>query len=392
MRIVFASVGNFGHIFPLLPLAQAARAAGHEVWFATGDQFHPILSKAGLQPVTAGRSVPEAFIEAAGGQAFLEAHGGEVQASDLSPEALGALSIKAFGSVLPRWVAADLATAFETIKPDLVVHEVMNSGAAFAARLAGVPAVCHGIGRFSSNAEELAVAAEVAATAADLGVEVKDGQVRTLNNPYVDICPPSLQDPGFLASGHRRVEQRVVPFSEPGDLPAHVKEGGKPLVYLSLGTALGSAEVLRTAIDGLLPLDVRVLVATGPVVPVEALGELPDSVVALPWVPQPEALTYASLVIHHGGAGTTLASLAAGLPQLILPQAADGPDNAEGVRGTGAGDVLAPADLSAEAVTAGAKRILAEDAYRDAARKVAAEIAAMPEPAETAARLGEFVR
>ena len=86
MKVLFASLGNYGHIFPLVPLAQAARAAGHEVWFATSEQFHPVVDKAGLTPVTAGITVPEAFIEAAGGQAFLEANGGTAQASDLDSD------------------------------------------------------------------------------------------------------------------------------------------------------------------------------------------------------------------------------------------------------------------------------------------------------------------
>ncbi|MGH8919006.1 MAG: glycosyltransferase, partial [Actinomycetes bacterium] len=194
MRILFASVGNFGHIFPLLPLARAARAAGHEVAFATGEQFHQTLSEAGFEPVTAGRSVPEAFIEAAGGRAFLEAHGGEVGAQDVPPEVLANLHIKVFGSVLPRWVAADLAPVFESRRFDLVVHEVLNPGAGFAARLAGVPALAHGVGLLAHDHEAERLQQEILATAADLGVTVPAGQALTLGNTYIDICPPSLQD------------------------------------------------------------------------------------------------------------------------------------------------------------------------------------------------------
>ncbi len=64
-------------------------------------------------------------------------------------------------------------------------------------------------------------------------------------------------------------------------------------------------DVLRTVIEGLLPLEVPVLVATGPVVDVADLGELPERVVAAAWVAQPEALKRAALVVQHGGAGTT---------------------------------------------------------------------------------------
>ncbi|MGJ5756593.1 glycosyltransferase [Streptomyces puniciscabiei] len=377
-----------------MPLARAAQEAGHEVWFATSEPFHPILEKAGLRPVAAALTVPEAFIEAAGGQAFLEANGGDVQANDVPPEVLAALGVKAFGSVLPRSVAADLAPVLDSVRPDLVVYEITDVGAAFAAVAAGVPAVCHGIGRVSYDATlDPMIQQELYATASDLGVADKIGQSRTLGNPYIDICPPALQNQDFLASGVERIPQRSVPFTEPGELPARVTQGEGPLIYLSLGTVLGSAELLRTAIEGLLPLDVRVLVATGPVVDPAALGELPDRVVVLPWVPQAEALRYATAVIHHGGDGTTLASLAAGLPALVLPHSGDdGPDKAAAVRDSGAGSLLLAPDVSAEAVEAEMRTLLSDGAHREAARRIAREMAAMPEPAETVARFPEFVR
>ena len=392
MRVLFASLGNYGHIFPLVPLAQAAQAAGHEVWFATSDQFHPILEKAGLRPVTAGLSVPDAYVEAAGGRAALQA-GGATRASDVPPEVMAGLTVKVFSSVLPRSVAADLTPAVDSVRPDLVVYENNNPGAAFAAAAAGVPAVSHGIGRVSFDATmDPLFQQELIATAIDLGVVGKIGRTRTLGNPYIDICPPAVQNQDFLASGVQVVPQRAVFFAEPGELPAQVTQGEGPLVYLSLGTVLGSAQLLRTAIDGLLPLDVRVLVATGPVVDPAELGELPDRVVALPWVPQPDALRHATAVVHHGGAGTTLAALAAGLPQLILPQPGDGPGNAAAVRATGAGSLLLAPEVSAGAGEAEVRTLLTDGAHREAARGVAREMAAMPEPAETVGRFPEFVR
>jgi UDP:flavonoid glycosyltransferase YjiC (YdhE family) len=148
--------------------------------------------------------------------------------------------------------------------------------------------------------------------------------------------------------------------------------------------------VLRTVVEGLLPLDVPVLVAAGPVVPVADLGEQPERVVVVPWVAQPEALEHAALVVQHGGAGTTLAALAAGLPQLVLPQGADGPANAGAVHAAGAGEYVLAPDLTPQAVHDAARRLLADESYRTGARKVAEEIAAMPDPAATAAKLPDL--
>jgi UDP:flavonoid glycosyltransferase YjiC (YdhE family) len=391
MKVLFASLGNYGHLFPLVPLAEAAQEAGHEVWFATSEQFHPILEKAGLNPVKAGISVPEAYIEAAGGQAVLDSVGAS-QASDIPAEVLAEMGVKAFSSVLPRAVFADLTPVLKSVQPDLVIYEIYNPGAALAAVAAGIPAVCHGIGRVSYNAEmDPRFQQTLIATAIDLGVADKLGHSRTFGNPFIDICPPAVQNPGFLHEGLTLIPQRPIPFAEPGELPASVTEGEGPLVYLSLGTVLGSAELLRTAIEGLLPLDVRILVATGPVVDPAALGDLPERVVVLPWLPQPEALKHATVVVHHGGQGTTLAATAAGLPQLILPQPGDGPGNAAAVRDAGAGNFLLAEDVSAAAVETEVRALLTDESHRVAARKLAAEIEAMPAPAETVARFAEFI-
>ncbi|WP_329307829.1 glycosyltransferase (plasmid) [Streptomyces sp. NBC_01260] len=391
MKVLFASLGNYGHVFPMVPLAKATVEAGHEVWFATNHQFHPILEKSGLRPVSCGLTVPEAFIEAAGGQAFLDAHGGSVQASDIPSDQLAGLAVKAFGSVLPRNVFEDITPVIDSLRPDLVVYEIANPGAGFAAAAAGVPALCQGIGRVSpAPTMDPLIQRELFGTANELGVADKIGPNRTLGNPFVDICPSVVQTEEIPSSGVRIIQQRPIPFAEPGELPAQITEGEGPLVYLSFGTVVGSAERLRTVIDGLLPLGVRVLVATSAVDPAD-LGELPDRVVALPWVPQAEVLRHADVVIHHGGHGTTMASLAAGLPQLILPAEGDGFANGPAVRAAGSGQVLVGAEVTSAAVEAEVRTLLADGAIGEAARRIAKEVEAMPGPDETVARFPEFV-
>ncbi|MGV9700521.1 glycosyltransferase [Streptomyces sp. NPDC003470] len=391
MRILFAGAGNFGHVYPLLPLAKAARAAGHEVFFATGEQLHPAVTAAGLEPVPAGRSVPEGFMEAARSGGLLAPGDADLKPQDVPPEVLADLHVQVFGSVLPRWVTEDLTAALGRLRPDLVVYEALNPGAAFAAHLAGVPAVAHGVGPMTVGPDDARVMEQLLVTAGDLGVDVPGGQLLALARAFVDICPPSLQDPHFLAAPLHRIEQRPVPYAEPGgELPERIRAAEGRFVYVTLGTAFASAEVLRTVVEGLLPLDVPVLVAAGPVVPVAALGEQPERVVAVPWVAQSEALRHAALVVQHGGAGTTLAALAAGLPQLVLPQGADGPANAAAVHAAGAGEYVLAPDLSPQAVGEAARRLMADESYRTGARKVAAEIAGMPDPAATAAKLPDL--
>ena len=57
MRVLFCCLPAYGHLYPLLPLAIACRDAGHEVEFATGDDFVPRLRRLGFPTHAAGESI-----------------------------------------------------------------------------------------------------------------------------------------------------------------------------------------------------------------------------------------------------------------------------------------------------------------------------------------------
>jgi UDP:flavonoid glycosyltransferase YjiC (YdhE family) len=247
--------------------------------------------------------------------------------------------------------AEDLEPDLARLRPDLVVHGWGVPEVGVAARRAGIPALWHGFGRMFPPG---------------IGFERPTGGV------HLDICPPSLQEADFLATTER-IALRPLPFAEPGDFR-------RPLIYLTLGTAFGTPEVLTTAIRGLAALGVPLVVATGRVRP-EELGPVPDHVSLHSWVPQAAVVPHADLVVHHAGSGTTLGALAAGVPQLVLPQGADQFANAEALVSAGAAVRLLPGELSADAVTEQARKA---SSCRDAARVIAAEIAAMPSPDEVA--------
>lgn len=317
-------------------------------------------------------------------QAFAAASGGPVHPSGMSPERQAELISTVFGTSLPRAFFMDLRPLLERAKPDLVVHVSGNFGAFLAAKLTGVPSVWHGFGRNAYGAMGPALPERLSAVADEAGVDFTLDASLQGGRPTLDICPPSLQDKAFLEVAER-IPLRPVPVSEPGELPVPVagRERSRPLVYLTLGTVYGGIPVLRKAIEGLAALETDVIVAAGPSVDIAALGRIPDRVQVLGWVPQAELLPHVDLVVHHGGSGTTLGALAAGVPQLVLPQGADQFGNAEAVEAVRAGAVIRPVELTAESVATKTKRLLSDDAVRAAAQTVAAEIAAMPSPEAT---------
>ncbi len=94
-----------------------------------------------------------------------------------------------------------------------------------------------------------------------------------------------------------------------------------------------------------------------------------------------------SALIHHGGAGTTSAALAAGVPQLVIPHFADQPANAEVVADRGVGLCLRPDEVESDSIRNCLGRILDDAAISIVAAAVRAEINSMPSPSELVERL-----
>jgi MGT family glycosyltransferase len=135
-----------------------------------------------------------------------------------------------------------------------------------------------------------------------------------------------------------------------------------------------------------------VLCASGstPSVDPAELGPLPDSVSIEWWVPQAALWPFVEVAVHHGGSGTVLGALAHGVPQLIIPQAADQPTNARVVAQAGAGHLLAPENVTADAVAENVRSIVSDESVHDAVQRLRREIEHMPSPAEVAAQLPDL--
>ena len=205
---------------------------------------------------------------------------------------------------------------------------------------------------------------------------------------YLDICPAAVQS---VSMSHIGNTQRLRPVADtgpaPAALPEYLEQDGRPLVYLTLGTVHNHAPLLRPAVEALSALPVRLLVTVGPDGDPEGLGSLPSNVWVERWVPQPQVLQHCHVVASHAGSGTFLGALSQGRPQLCLPQGADQFRNAQGGAHAGAAIALYPDEATPQAVALAVARLLAEDGFRLSACQVAADIAAMPSPAEVVEKL-----
>jgi MGT family glycosyltransferase len=155
-------------------------------------------------------------------------------------------------------------------------------------------------------------------------------------------------------------------------------------VYLTLGTMFGNAEVFRTVLAGLAGEGVEVVVTVGADNDPAMLDPVPANTRVERYIPQAQLLPRCSAIVHHGGSGTMYGSLAHGVPQVVLPQGADNFVNGWLLARCGAGETIGPEDLTPEAVREAVRLVLKQPSYGDTARRLAAELAALPEAAEVA--------
>jgi UDP:flavonoid glycosyltransferase YjiC (YdhE family) len=92
--------------------------------------------------------------------------------------------------------------------------------------------------------------------------------------------------------------------------------------------------------------------------------------------------------VCHAGSGTTLAALTAGLPLVLVPQGADQHTNADACQRVGVARVLYSDAVTSTAVRDAVMAIVEpESPEQSMARRIAAEIAAMPAATEVVQRL-----
>jgi len=151
--------------------------------------------------------------------------------------------------------------------------------------------------------------------------------------------------------------------------------GDEPLVLVGMSSTFMDHEaVLQRAVDSLGRLPVRGLVTTGPAIDVAGI-DAPANVTVVESAPHSQVLPHASAVVTHGGHGTVIKTLAAGVPLVVMPLGRDQLDNAARVVHHGAGLRLgtkASADKIAHAVS----RVLEEPAFTAAALGLQAAIEA----------------
>lgn len=164
-------------------------------------------------------------------------------------------------------------------------------------------------------------------------------------------------------------------------------------MIVTMGTILAGREsAMTTILDGLEQLDLDIVAMVGHDLDPALLGPRGAATRVVRFMPLTGLLESASLLVFHGGSGTMLAALAAGVPMVMLPVAADQPENAERCVAAGAAIALASDARGADEVRTAAAAVLADQAFAAAAGGLRDEIALMPPPTDLVPFLGSLGR
>jgi UDP:flavonoid glycosyltransferase YjiC (YdhE family) len=359
MRVLFSALPNSGHFLPMAPFIGSMLAAGHEVMVASAPGFQAQVAATGADFWPVGHPSPESL-----------APDFERLVGLTTRESNDWMVGEFFGRIRPTAALPRLREALTSWQPQLVLRDSAEFGSSLAAEQLGVP-----VGRIAIGlgaAEEFIVAG--AASSIDTlrtgcGLPADPGLTRIRHEPYLTLFPAGLEDPAIPDPVH------IIRFRNPSWTPLAAEAASSGLVYVTLGSEAGhmpgSARVYSEAMAAVADVDREVLLTTGSADPAW-FRDPPPNVRVERWVDQAQVLAGASAVICHGGGGTTLGALAAGVPLVMVPLfAQDQHINAGRVAAVGVGVSVVP---ERDAIRSGLSAVLQDESFRTRARALAAEL------------------
>ncbi len=370
VRVMLTSQFGHGHWRPLAGLASVLVAAGHAVAFATTPGNCEHLRDHGFVCFPVG-------IDDDGGAVPGERAPGAVALDPAEAVWRHVFAGRRIEQMLPGMLVAARAW-----RPDLIVREISDFSGALAGELLGTPVAVLQVSSWRP-AMYAAVGAAVNEHRVRLGLPVEDESTYFESWRLLSPEPPEFRHPGM------RYPPATYPIRLPlfdtatsGDETEPVQHtSDRQRVFATLGTAYNQhPELFRAILAATQALDLDLVMTTG--VNPESLGLVAagEGVFLRPYVPLSSVLPNCDLVISHGGFGTFQAALRHGLPQIVLPLAADQPDNARHCAAYGTGMALWQDERSVEQLATAIRTVRDGPSYHRAAERWRDAIDRLPGP------------
>jgi sterol 3beta-glucosyltransferase len=329
-RIVVATIGSRGDVQPYINLCQGLQEAGHEVVLATNPTLCPLAAEHGIQSVPVGSPVDMGL------------EGARLMAQSFNNMWIGMIRVMRLGGRLVEEAYPDVLKVCQGA--ELVVTSDTGSGIAEAEKL-GVPWISVTLqpARIPvANAQPSFVVCLIWSLMGKLFVAPTNRFRKRVGAPPVKditsmmssrlillpvsrhVASPDPRWPSYVCPTGYWFARLSEDWSPPGDLLEFLKAGGKPAV-VSLGVMSMSGKQARegaqTVLQALAQAKLRAIIQGWD----DALRglELPSTIFHAGSLPHGWLFDQASLIVHHGGFGTTAAVLRSGVPGLVIPHVID---------------------------------------------------------------------
>jgi len=371
VRILFTFAGGNGHFEPLVPIARAAKAAGHIVTFAGRHQMVPAIEAAGFSVFATG--APESGVPE------------RIPLRPLSAEREDRDLRDGFADRLARGRAADILALCAAWRPDLIVCDEVDFGSVIAAERIRLPYATVIVIAAGSFVRRGLVAEPLNKLRAEHGLPPDPDLAMLSRYLVLSPFPPSYRDPAFLlpATAHSIRPLTLDPTRNETAPPWITRLNGALAVYFTLGTVfnLESGDLFARVLAGLRELPINVIATVGREIDPEEFGPQSANIHIERYIAQSLILPHCNAVVSHGGSGSVIGALVHGLPSVLVPMGADQPLNAARCADLGVARVLDAVEATPETVREAVATVLADPTYRRAAERMRDEIAALPGPA-----------
>ncbi len=362
MRVVFTSFGSLGDVMPFVALAQALRRRNHQSVFALPQHLVPLVERFNFECVAIGPDLGAVFQE-------MQVHitEGTFNATHVAERE------RLIKTIAPRVIQTlrDLC-----VHADLLVSVYRMPFVDIVYRLTQIRVV------------QLQVAYPGYEDPARVPHSATPNQAHLTSARTVPphlllyafsrtILPPNSGWPPGHTTGFFFAEAE--PFTPPPDLATFLQAGADPLV-ITLGS-MAHADPLRVFAlfsEAITRVGCRAIIQSSFADLARHIA-LPATVHVAPYLPHHWLFPHAACIIHHGGAGTTAATLRAGVPAIVIPHALDQFVLAQRAQMLGCvGGIIPYHALTVDALATSIAQTLANSQYHRAAQAVSAQVQAEP--------------
>lgn len=392
-HIVITSWGSYGDLYPYIGLGRTLAARGHRVTLAVPAYYAPIVEVEGLHHAPVGPDI--------------DPDDRQIVARVMDPARGPEVLIREW--LMPRLEQTSRQLLQAATGADLLVSHPVTFAAPAVAQVLGLPWIATVLAPMSffsvhdppvlAHAPHLAALRRFGSFYGRLVRWVADRATRTWvepasrlrrehhvpgnANPLIDgqfspwlnlaMFSPALGAP--QADWPARTRQTGFVFYNgasvmPPELEAFLDAGAPPVVFTLGSSAVNAAgRFYVESAAAARELGVRAVLMTGGVADNERVEPSSD-LLLVPVAPHQLLFPRASVIVHHGGVGTTGQGLRSGRPTIVVPHAHDQADNADRVERLGVSGTIRAGNYQAATVTRELGRILSDPSYATNAAEV----------------------